>query len=158
MRLETRTLYQFDELNEDAQQKALEDARRWYEFGWCAEYRQSLLAFCDEFGVTMKDWRTGPWENPDYSHNAENSHFRGRKLREFNPERMPTGFCADCELWGTFYREFKRTGDPKGAFDSALWEFFKAWAADWEDSLSDEQLGEYLQANGHEYTEDGEGV
>jgi hypothetical protein len=158
MRTETREIFKFSELSDDAQERALEQARVWFDFGWSAEYADSLKAFCDEFGADVTSWNVGPYQNPDYSHNAKNEHFRGRKLREFDPQHMPTGFCADCELWETFHREFKRTGDAKGAFDSAMWEFFKAWRDDWEDALSDEQLGEYLQANEHEYTADGEEV
>lgn len=156
MRNITVTLYQFDELCEQAQQKALEWAHEVLDFHWGAEYEESLNSIESEFpGLRVHDWSVSPCSF-DYSADIPQSAVRGLKLKNFNPDYMPTGFCGDCAFWQTFHREFKRTGDAKGAIDSGLWEFFKAWRDDWADSLSDEQLAETIRANEYEFTENGE--
>ena len=160
MRQELRTIYKFDELPSDA---AKEKAREWWRnlsgcLAWGDEWRESAETFCAEFGVTLRDWSVGPFSPVDVSHNAENHHFRGRKLREFDPGHMPTGYCGDCDFWEKFHQEFKRTGDAKGAFDSAIWAGFYAWRADMEWHLSDEAVDETLSANEYEFDEDGERV
>lgn len=159
MRTETRTIFKFDELPSE---EAKENAREWWraasggDMPWADEWRASAEAFCDAFGVRLLDWSVGPFSPVDVSHNAENAHFRGRKLREFDPEYMPTGFCGDCDFWGEFHKEFKRTGDAKGAFDSAIWAGFYAWRADMEWQFSDEAVEETLIANEYEFDADGE--
>ena len=157
MRTETITVYTFQELPTEA---AKERAREWWRsdadcLAWGGESIDSIRAFCDEFSVTLKSWEVSPYASPHYSTDAENRHFRGRKLREFTREAMPTGYCLDCALWQTFYDEFKRTGDAKAAFDSALWAAFKAWRDDMEYQLSDECVDELLEINGYEFTEAG---
>lgn len=158
MRTETVTIYKFDELtNPAAIERARERGRQWIaeDPAWCDEARQSIEAFCEEFGVTLKEWSVGAYAPIDYSTNAANEHFRGRKLREFKRDYMPTGYCLDCDLWQTFYDEFKRAGDAKGAFDTALDAGFKAWREDLEGQLEDEYIDDFLTANEYEFTEDG---
>ncbi|MDP2262667.1 MAG: hypothetical protein Q8K24_05860 [Hydrogenophaga sp.] len=158
MRTETIEVFKFDELSESAK----DNARQWWrqasagDMPWADESRQSIEAFCDHFGVTLKSWNVNPYESPDYSHNADNSHFRGRKLKEFNPDYMPTGYCLDCGLWSKFHSEFKRTGDAKHAFDAALWAGFIEWRDDMEHQLSNEYVDETIEANEYEFTEDGD--
>ena len=157
MKTKTITLYTFDELPTEA---AKERAREWWregiDFAWSDESLNSIKTFCEHFGVKLRDWSVGPYANPDYSTDAENSHFRGRRLRDFDRDAMPTGYCLDCTLWMTFYDEFKRTGDAKAAFDSALWEGFKDWRNDMEAQLSDDYIDEHLTINEYEFTEEGE--
>ena len=158
MRTETITIYKFDELPTDAaKERARERGRQWVsdDPSWCHESRQSIEAFCEHFGVKLKNWSVGPYSAPDYSTNAENSHFRGIKLAQFNRDHMPTGYCLDCDLWMTFYDEFKRTGDAKGAFDAALWAGFKSWQNDLESQLEDEHIDEFLSINEYEFDECG---
>lgn len=158
MRTETITICKFNELTDPAAiERARERGRQWVgeEMFWSDESRQSIEAFCEEFGVTLKDWSVGAYSPIEYSTSAENRHFRGRKLREFNRDHMPTGYCLDCSLWQTFYDEFKRTGDAKGAFNAALWAGFKEWRDDLESQLEDEYIDDFLTANEYEFTEDG---
>ncbi len=157
MRTETITIYQFKELpTEEAKEKAREWWRNGIDFSWDSESISSIKAFCEAFGVNLSNWSVGPYSNPEYTTDATNEHFRGRRLREFDRYAMPTGYCLDCSLWTTFYDEFKRTGDARGAFDSALWAGFKAWQDDMEYQLSDECIDEMLEINEYEFTEDGE--
>jgi hypothetical protein len=158
MRQETINIYKFDELPTDAaKERARERGRQWVgdDPSWNTESRQSIEAFCDHFGVKLTDWSIGAHCSIDYSTNAENSHFRGVKLSQFDRQCMPTGFYLDCELWMTFYDEFKRTGDAKGAFDAALYAGFKAWRADLESQLEDEYIDDFLSINQYEFDECG---
>lgn len=150
------TAYKFEELSESAKEKAREWGRNLdFIFGWSEESKQSIVAFCDHFGVTLTDWSVGPWSPFYYQTDAENSHFRGVKLKSISPDNTPTGYCLDHTLWETFHREFKRSGDAKYAFNEALYAGFKAWRADWESAYEDAQLDEFLIANEYEFTEDG---
>lgn len=156
MRQETIQIFRFEELSEDAKEKA----RQWYrgiaEYHWMDESRESIERFCEEFGIKLRDWEVSTYRPFNYSTNAENRHFRGRKLREFSRDYMPTGYCLDCSLWITFYDEFKRTGDAKAAFDLALYQGFRDWCNDLEAQEGDEYIDDHIIANGYEFTEDGE--
>jgi hypothetical protein len=156
MRKIEKIVFQFDELSDGAKEKARDWYREGAEFPWCGEYRASINAFIDRFGAALKDWSIGPWCPLDYRVDFDNSNFRGVKLSQFTGEEMPTGSCADCDLWGTFHREFKRTGNARYAFDEAVQAGFKAWRDDWEYSLSDEAVDESIRANEYEFYENGE--
>lgn len=158
MRTETITIYKFQELpTESAKERARERGRQWMseDSAWCDESRQSIQAFCEHFGVTLRDWSVGAYSPIDYSTNAGNHHFRGVKLRDIDRDAMPTGYCLDCTLWQTMYDEFKRTGDAKAAFEAALDAAFKDWRADLEGQLEDEYIDDFLTANEYEFDADG---
>lgn len=157
MRTETITFYHFDELSEEAQERA----RDWWrnnaaEYAWMNESRQSLETFCDHFGVKLKSWTIEAYITPDYQAEFSNANFRGLKLRDYHRDYMPTGYCLDCDLWMTFHDEFKRTGDAKAAFDAALWRGFIAWRNDLEAQNSDEYIDDHLTINEYEFTQEGQ--
>ena len=152
----TKTLYKYDELpTDEAKERARDWLRQDMDYAWSDEARQSIEAFCEHFGVNLIDWSVGPYSPIDYNTNAENEHFRGRKLRDFDRDYMPTGYCLDCDLWNTFYDRLKDTGDAKAAFDDALYAGFKSWRDDMEWQLSDKAIEESLIANEYEFDEDG---
>jgi hypothetical protein len=156
MRTETRTLYKFDELPTEA---AKQQARDWWigcgDPAWNDESRESIQTFCTHFGVKLKDWEIGAYYPLSYSTDAEPHHFRGKRLHDFKRDYMPTGYCLDCDLWMTFYDQFKATGDAKAAFDDALYAGFKAWQQDLEHQMSDEYIDEHLCINEYEFDEEG---
>lgn len=156
MRTVSVSVYKFEELSESAKAYAIEKEREIYEYPWSDNWKQSIEAFCGHFGIVLKNWGVGPW-NPTYYKlsDYDNSNFRGLKLSQFNRDHMPTGYYGDCTLWQTFYDEFKRTTDAKHAFEKAVRAGFYTWRADWEDSLEDEQISEFLTLNEYEFTEDG---
>lgn len=155
MRQETINIYRFEELSDDAKEKAREWFRTDYEFTWSDENLDSIKVFCNVFDVTLRDWSVGPYQPYDYKTNATNQNFRGRKLRDFNRDNMPTGYWMDYSLWATFYDEFKKTGDAKHAFKMALDAGFKAWRDDMEYQLSDESVDDSIIMNEYEFTESG---
>lgn len=148
-------VFTFDELSESAKEKAREWWRTDCDFAWSDESRGSIEAFCDHFGVKLKEWEVCPYSSPIYSTDAENRHFRGLRLSQVDRDAMPTGYCLDATLWITFYDHFKKTGDAKNAFDAALWEAFKEWRDDMEWQLSDECVDELLMINEYRFEESG---
>lgn len=156
MRTIEQTIYTFEELSEDAKEKARDWWREVGDLNWCDEAKDSIQTFCDYFGVALKNWNIGPYAPIDYHAEYFNSHFRGMKLRDFKRDNMPTGYCLDCSLWVTFYDEFKRTGSAKTAFDAALYQGFKDWKADLEGQMENDYIDEHLIVNQYEFTENGE--
>ena len=154
MRTIEKTIFTFDELSESAKERAREWYRRGLEYPWFNEARDSLRAFCDEFGVEVLDYSIG--DHRYYVRtNAVPNTFRGLKLSQFDREAMPTGFCFDCDLRYTFADEWKRTGNPRFAFGAALDAFCEAVMRDVDYQFSDEAVDESILANGYEFDENG---
>lgn len=154
MRTVLKNIYQFSELSESAKEYARNQYRCHSEWAWSDESRESIQAFCAHFGVALKKWHCSD-SDFDYSHDAKNDNFRGMKLSDFDRDYMPTGYCLDCDLWCAFYDVFKTTGSAKIAFDSALWEGFKAWKDDLQSQTADEYIDETIECNNYEYDENG---
>ena len=155
MRQQTVNLYKFNELNDAAK----ENAREWYRqniaYPWFDESMYSIKAFCDEFGVTIKNYSIGAFCHSYIDTDSENSNFRGLKLKTVKRDNMPTGFCLDCDLWVTFYDEFKRTGNALYAFNDAIDNAVRSIVADAEHQYTDESVDEMLTINEYEFTENG---
>lgn len=156
MRVIETKIFTFEELSSEAKGRALDKVRENYEIAWSDESINSIETFCAAFGVSLQDYQVDPYYRYSYKISGlENKNFRGRKLREFSPDYMPTGYCLDCSLWGEFYAQFKRTGDAKYAFTQALEQGFIDWRKDMEEQLEDDSLIEYILINKFEFTEDG---
>jgi hypothetical protein len=151
MRTVTRTIYKFDELSDDAKEKARDWARSTFDYAWETESDQSIRAFCDHFGARIRYSVEEYW----FEAQVNSRNFRGMKLKEFNREHMPTGYCMDCALWQTFYDEFKRTTDAHAAFNAAIYAALKEWRDDREYQRSDEYIDKTITINEYEFTEDG---
>lgn len=155
MRTTTVNLYKFSELSDEAQARAREWFRDGNEYGWWHESLASVKAFCDEFGVSVGHYEVGTCCYSYINTDAENEHFRGRKLSAFDREAMPTGYCLDNTLRYTFADEWKKTGSPKLAFEAAINEAVDDIVRDMEYQNSDECVDEMLTINEYEFTEDG---
>lgn len=158
MRTETISIFKFDELpSVQAKEAAREKGRQWLaeDPAWVTESRKSIQAFCEAFGIRLTAWSVGAYAPISFSTDAENKHFRGRKLNEFKPDACPTGYCLDFTLWGSFCEEFKKTGSAFGAFKATLDAGFEEWRADLEAQLEDEYIDDFLSANDYEFTADG---
>jgi len=140
MRIIEIQIFTFDELSEKAKQKAIDYFAQTLDYPWHSENEESLKFFKHHFGVTDK---------PD------NLHFRGLKLKDFDPDYMPTGHGIDWDLWNTFYKEFKRTGSALLAYNDAIQTFEIAVERDIADYCSEEQIVEMILCNGYEFTIDG---
>jgi hypothetical protein len=156
MRTIETTIYTFDELSDEAKERAISQHRQCVEYPWFSECLESLKAFCDEFGVKVTDYTLSDCYRASISTDATSKHFRGVKLSGFDREAMPTGFCFDCDLRYTFHDEFKRTGDAFYAFNDALQAFLISVRKDIEWNYSDEAITELLEINDYEFTEEGD--
>lgn len=150
------SVYSFDELTDNAKERA----RSWYrenlDYPWWDEVQSSLKSFCDEFKVSILDYSLGDARREFIRTNATNANFRGLKIRDFDREAMPTGFCFDSDLRYTFADVFTKHGDALGAFNDALEAFMRSVRADVEYQYSDEAVDEFITCNGYEFTELGE--
>jgi len=149
------SVYKFEELSDSAK----DNARAWFREGndypWWDDSLGSIKAFCKELGVEIKDYQVGMWGHSYLDTNAENHHFRGRKLKDVKRDQNPTGYCLDCTLWETFHDTWKETGDPLGAFKDAIHEAVRDIVKDMEYQDSDEVVDEMIIMNEYEFDEDG---
>jgi hypothetical protein len=148
-------IYNFSELSETAKQKARDWYREGAEYGWHSENRDSIQKFCDRYGATLRDWNLSPFEGIHYRLEMPPGMFRGLKLRDVNRDEMPTGYYLDSVLYMTFFDEWKRTSNPRAAFNAAIYAGFEVWRDDWEHSLSDESIDETIEANEYTFTANG---
>ena len=157
MRTETITLYQFDELSDDAKEKALEWLRQAYDYPWFDEALDSIKAFCEVFKVIVDRYEFNPCGYSYVDTDAQNHHFRGFTLKDALrlTDSSLTGYCLDYDLTQAFYDSFKVSGDAKQAFEDALRGACKAIDRDIEYCFSDEALAEWGQCNGYEFLESG---
>jgi hypothetical protein len=155
MKTATINLYTFAELSDKAKERARDWYRQGIDYPWHAENMASVKAFCDDFGVSVNDWRLGDYGYSFISTDAENANFRGLKLRNVNKDKMPTGFWMDCTLYGTFYRHFEKTGDALAAFNHAIDAAVENICRDIECHYEDETIDEMLTINEYDFTEDG---
>lgn len=156
MRVIEKEVFKYEELSDSAKN----EARSWYsnqgvEYYWWDDGKSSLNAFCKHFGVNIVNYEVGAFSYSWMKTNADNSHFRGLKLKDFDPNHMPTGYCVDSTLWNAFYKTWKFTGSPLSAFNDAIDEAIQEIRADWEYQYSDEAIEEMLILNEYEFTEDG---
>lgn len=155
MRTMTISVFQFSELSEEAKEKAREWMREGYEYPWFKESIDSVQAFCDAFGVRITDYELSDYRPSFIDTDATKENFRGVKLKSIDRDQMPTGYCLDCDLWMTFYDQFKRTGDALYAFKEAIDAAVDAIVADIRYCYTDEAIDELIEINEYEFLEDG---
>ena len=153
----TIQVFKFDELSESAKENARDRWRDGMEFAWRDEAKDSIRAFLGQFGIKLTEWNVGPYQPFSYRLSEyDNSNFRGMKLRDFERENYPTGYCLDADMSIEFYDVFKKTGDAMHAFECAIESGFIGWRNDMEWQVSDEYIDECLEINEYEFTENGE--
>ena len=147
-------IYSFEELEDEAKERAREWYRNGLDYPWFSESIDSIRAFAKHFGVSLMDWEIGGGRNYIKT-DATNANFRGVRLDSINRDHMPTGYCLDADLWESFYDEFKKTGDAKHAFEQALEAALCAVQRDIEYHYSDEAVDESLRINEYEFNSNG---
>lgn len=156
MRTMAVSVFKFNELGEDAQAKAIDRFRDGISCDfWVDEGMDSIRTFCSEFRVKLIQWSVGAYDHIEFKTDATNSNFRGLKLKDFDKEAMPTGYCVDSDIRYKFHDEFTQTGDALYAFNEAVEAGFKSIRADMEYQLTDEAITESIECNDYEFTEDG---
>ena len=154
MRVLTVEAFRFQDLEDEAKERAREWYRNGLDYPWFSESIDSIRAFAKHFGVSLMDWEIGGGRNYIKT-DATNANFRGVRLDSINRDHMPTGYCLDADLWEAFYDEFKKTGDAKHAFEQALEAALCAIQRDIEYQYSNEAVDESLRFNEYEFNSDG---
>jgi len=145
----------FEELSDSAKQNARDWFRQGNDYFWWGDSLKSIEKFCSEFGVKIKKYEVGTCSYSYMDTNADNSHFRGLKLKDFKREDTPTGYILDCTLWETFYDTWKDTGSALKAFNEAIDASIKDIVKDMEYQDSEESVDEMLIVNGYEFYPNG---
>lgn len=138
--LETKA-YTFDELSEEAKEKAL-DTFRYKEYDWAEEAICTLKQFFIEIGCTLNDFSID-WAN----HNACYVQYSGTPIDKDIDECF-TGYSLDYSL----SEKWNETRN----IDKCLSYFFKLCNADYDYQNSDENLEDLIQVNKYEFTEQGD--
>lgn len=156
MRTVELEVMEFTELSDSAKDNARDWYRQGSEFPFFDEYLASIKAFCQEFGVSLKDWSIGDGRNTFLKTNAEPRHFRGYRLKdaEILSKKELTGFCGD-EITDYFYAEFKQSGNAFYSFHQALEHMLITIRNDVECYFSNESVDEMLEVNGYEFYSNG---
>jgi hypothetical protein len=154
MRVLTVEAFRFQDLEDEAKERAREWYRNGLDYPWFSESIDSIRAFAKHFGVSLMDWEIGGGRNYIKT-DATNANFRGVRLDSINRDHMPTGYCLDADLWEAFYDEFKKTGDAKHAFEQALEAALCAVQRDIEYQYSNEAVDESLRFNEYEFNSNG---
>ena len=151
------TIYKYSELDDYGQTKA----REWFSRGgytWIDEGIASIRAFCEHYGVKLEDYSLSPYSYSYIKTDAENHHFRGIKFKQVEKEKdlIPTGYCLDCDLYGTMHQSMKNNGgNALLAFQDSIEAGKKGIIADMEWQDSEEYISEMIEANDYTFFEDG---
>jgi hypothetical protein len=167
-------VYDYNELEPDAQERALDDFRQDFEFFGGDEAVDSLKAYADHFGVTLRDYNLDPsnanlsdakfeldWDEDEYTEEYIEEQLDA--AGNYDPETFKghgdcllTGVCYDENLFDGFRIEFMDgERDMMALLQSGFYELAKAVEADYEYQTSSEAFAETAEANEYEFNEDG---
>ena len=155
MRIVEEKIYLFHELDESAKERAREWYRDGMEYFWWDDAHNSIKKFCQHFNVGIKNYEVGAFCNSWMTTTAEGQHFRGLKLKDFDPDKMQAGYYLDFDLWREFYEVWKDSSDLLKAFNNAIDSAIMSIQKDWEYQYTDESVDENITINDYEFTEDG---
>ena len=163
MRTITKTLYKFNELSEDAQEKALMHYQASGEqYHWADEALQSLKEFADALNVRLAnyeiDWLGGTCpsfattDNDEHALDAEDA----QQVIKNGQDAKWTGYCADCACADGF-KEAWEAGEREASelFQAGFATWLKDTQADAEHQFSYEGYADFADANELEFYEDG---
>lgn len=153
MRQQTIDIYTFEELSDDAKNKA----REWFrdgQYDWLDESRQSIEHFCNSLHVRLKNFDIDSGRF-DYVTDAANDTFRGLTYRQVEKMQLSDGYCIGLLMQTAFVGAFKERG-ALDSFNYALSLGFQAWRDDLCFQESDEYIDDMIFINGYEFNIDGE--
>jgi hypothetical protein len=152
----TVTVFTFDELGAEAQEKAVEDYRdaniQWLGADWDEEWRDCVKALETHFNFSIDYGRHGIWL--EWSHDEDVQELSGVRAwtwlynngLQVTEEYYPTGYCGDHAMFAPLV-EFGKRPDGRSVADvgrDCAQALFDAWEADREYSCSDEAIRERL--------------
>jgi hypothetical protein len=145
-------IFEYSELDDAGKSRA----REWFSQGgytWIDEGIDSVKAFCQHFGVDLKDYSISPYSPSYIDTNVENHHFRGLTLKQVDKNRSLelTGYCLDCDLLETMYTVMKQTGNALLAFNEAIEAGLKGIISEMEYQDSEEYITEMMEINEYKF-------
>jgi hypothetical protein len=185
MREETRKLFKFLELSEEARKKALNQYEP-FDYPWSRENEKSLDAFCDAFGVKVSEWDAnrgdiswsftgGPWTERSgirlynwlmyhyFDTLYPMEYLNGKRERTWR--RIPancgcffTGYCFDDILMDPIMEFLEKPTERKdweGLVNDCLYAWIFAFREEIEYTWTDESKEENIIANEYEFLENG---
>lgn len=156
MELKKVAVYKFTELKECAKVKAVAYFAERSEYPFFDEAMDSIKAFVKGLHGDVIDWSIGGEVFRSYIKTTlDESYFHDIELSEVDRDHMPTGYCLDTTLWGTFYDELKKTGDGFYAYQQAIEAALSDIASDVEYHYSREYIEEFIQINDYDFELDG---
>ena len=168
--IETK-IYRFDELSDEAKQRAKDDYAADCGYCWADDEMASIKALAEHFGGKMSNWEID-WFNCSHSSaRFDMPELSKREIAELlkelgtysrrtmrgNGECKLTGYCGDENAIDGFRIAFKRgkVVDLVELMQAAFDTWLKGAQSDCECQYSDEAFGEHCEANGYEFDEDG---
>lgn len=168
-------VYSFDELPEEAKEKALLDYACAVPYFWGNDAIKSIQTLAEKFNSRLSyysiDWlekHRSSWsfEVPHYMDDITEQELKEiiDSLGTFDKETLKghgdcvlTGYCADEDaIDGLRKAYFQGERDIKELLMSAMDSLFDSCQSDYEYQLSEKGYSEHCETNGYRFTEDGE--
>ena len=164
----TYKVYKFDELSEEAQQRIYATWRHNDHYDWDEENATSLRAFAKYFDISTGSWEYGSQNYINFNVDSDEiSLMSGPRLMVYLQKNYPidlsgncpfTGYCMDETLLDPI-RAFLEYPSPNTDYQMLMSDCLHKWLYacrdDYEHWLSPEAIKEDIEANEHEFTEDG---
>ena len=159
MRVLSFNVFSFNELSEEAQNKAWQSYinSNYFDYHWVDEGIKSIRAFAGAFGINLKDYEISTYGRSFISTDAHNDAFRGIsfdkaiKMIDTNED----GYCVYYDMKKAFIDSVKGNGNIKGAFEDAIEAGLKSIKADMEHQETFEYYKDMVDSNAYEFYEDG---
>lgn len=175
MRTITTTAYQFSELSEGAKEKALEEWRcSDVEYFWGRDALNSLKKFIEHFGGTLSNYSIDFLEPHRNSYRIDLPEDLTKKeilsllnkLGTYNKKTLKghgdcklTGYCMDEECIDGFRKAwFDGERDLLELINAGIHTWEQAVKADYEYQFTGEFFADHAEANGYEFTEEGQRI
>lgn len=155
MRSITMQAFYFEELSDEAKNRALDWYRDGYQYFWFDEALASFKGFVKYFGGQIENYQIDDYRGSFIKTDLDASCMRGIKLKSLPATHEPTGYCLDFTLWDAFIKSFKASGSAWLAFNEAIDAGIREVEADIVYSFSDEALTDNIISNDYEFYEDG---
>lgn len=164
------TLYQFDELDQRAQEMIISHWRNNDQFHWQEEWRDSLDAFARIAPITIRDWSVGYRDTyVTFDMNDEIADLAGNDAAQWlidhgwqklsQGQDCPfTGYCGDESLLDAIRTALANPAaisSLQSVFDDALQDWARAFEADVDYWHSEEAIREDIAASGYEFHANG---
>lgn len=134
-------VFQFDELDQEAKEKAMDELHLTDEYPWANDSLESLKKFAEILGIKIVDYSID-WYHPSRS----KVKWKGHPADIFLPEYL-TGFCHDYPL--------TKTWNERKSVNAAIENWLEATSQDYQYQFTEEYHEETCEGNGYMFLADG---